>query len=107
MVLVLKKKPVAQSSVTDMHKGQVTTETHKEEPVEMPQDDGKAPGPFCEVGIETSMTINLGNYNSTRVQCGIRIPCMHHELDEVFQFAETWVNGKMEHLMEGIVPGEG
>lgn len=58
--------------------------------------------PFAEVGVEASMTRNLGNYESLRLQCSVRLPCAPDEIDDTFENAQNWVNSKMEALLEGI-----
>jgi hypothetical protein len=56
-------------------------------------------GPTCEVGMESSFTMNLGNFQSARFGVSVKIPCAHTELDGVFTVAEAWVNAKMEELL--------
>ena len=55
-------------------------------------------GPTCNVGVEASMTINLGDYNSVRIGCSLHLPCYHDEIDEVFDFGKQWVDEKMQQL---------
>jgi hypothetical protein len=105
MALLIKKKPTAQSAVQHVHSGEVVTEEHITEVVDAPA--AMLPAVYCTVGFEASMTINLGNYNSTRLQASIQIPCTHSEIDEVFAFAETWINQKMEKLTEGVTGAQG
>jgi len=100
---LVKKQGAAQVSVEHLHKGEVVTEQHNQEQVGEPK---VLNGPVCEVGFEASLTTNLGNYNSTRIGCSLRLPCLHHELDQVFDFAMNWVNAKMEKIAAEIQPGQ-
>ncbi|MFI5102875.1 MAG: hypothetical protein ACHP9V_05840 [Terriglobales bacterium] len=56
---------------------------------------GTSPGPFCEVGIESSYTHNLGNYKSCRYQVSLKVPCLTAEIDTVYDYAEKWVENKI------------
>ena len=58
--------------------------------------------PPCQIGLEMSYTHNLGGYKSARAQVSIVVPCTHAELDEVFDFAKAWVEGKMEVLVQEL-----
>jgi hypothetical protein len=58
--------------------------------------------PWCEVGFEASFTKNLGNYQSARVNVLVKIPCAHSDLDEVFDYATSWVNGKLEKVVNEL-----
>ena len=63
-------------------------------------------GPVCIVGIEASMTINMGDYNSVRIGCSLQLPCEHGEIDEVFEFGKQWIDQKMQDLQPEAA-GEG
>ncbi len=54
--------------------------------------------PYCEIGFEASYTHNLGNYESARVNVSIKIPCLHGEIDEAFEYAKTWVDQKLNSV---------
>lgn len=87
-------------SVSD--KKQVLSEDNAEEKVDVPQDVAKgsvAPQQLCEVGIDVGFTKNLGNYQSSRVGVSLKIPCQHDEIDKVFEYAQSWVDTKMQELM--------
>ncbi|MBY0560034.1 hypothetical protein [Hyphomicrobium sp.] len=102
------KKPApveAHTTVTTSQKGvQVAEETNVEQ-VEIPPAAAANTGsdkPFCEVGFDASYTMNLGDYNSTRIGVSLKIPCLHPEIDEVFEYGKGWVNSKMETLISEI-----
>lgn len=58
--------------------------------------------PLCNVGVQASHTINLGNYNNLKIGVTVNIPCEYKDLEATYQLAQEWVNGKMEALQEGV-----
>jgi hypothetical protein len=58
--------------------------------------------PTCNVGVKAGVTRNLGNYNSVRVDVSLYMPCYPAELEEVYIFAQTWVDDKLSELCEQI-----
>ena len=66
----------------------------------MPSPDKENPN--CEVGFDAGYTHNLGNYSSCRFGVSLKIDCEHSEIDEVFEYATEWVNGKMSKLREEL-----
>ena len=111
MALKITKKPAAQATVTTTvsDKKKVLSEDTKTETV-APEEVGSNPGPvgeqMCEVGFEASYTHNLGNYQSARVQVSLRVPCLHAEIDSVYEFSEGWVNQRMEKLQGELASEE-
>ena len=108
MPIVIKTKKVAKADVGVEHltKGQPMTESHEQEDV----DTSNLPGQMqlgttdykANVGIEVSNTINMGDYNSVRVSCSLRIDCPAEDIDETAAFIEDWVNKKMDSLTSEI-----
>lgn len=110
MALKFKKNPPpqAETKVETKNKGVVLSEKNDTEKVDVPETVASpAPSaePYCEVGFDASYTMNLGDYNSTRVSVSLKIPCRHSEIDDVFTYANEWVNGKMEALIDDAKPG--
>jgi hypothetical protein len=92
-VKLVTKKP-GKATISVQHKGtgvEQTTQQAVGEPKTLE-------GATCNVGIEASMTINLGDYNSVRIGCSLHLPCYHDEIDEVFDFGKQWVDEKMQQL---------
>jgi|GEM_PF-5410201 len=81
------------------NKGETIMADTKNEIVETPK-TRQAPSPLCEVGFETSFTKNLGNYQSLKVGVHIKIPCLHAEIDQVFDYATNWADSKMQKLLD-------
>lgn len=102
MALKIKSKPAtATVSKQVSDKKTVISEDTKQEEVETPAD----PAPTeqqCEVGVEMSYTHNLGNYQSARVQVSLKVPCVHAEIDEVYDYAKGWVETRLEGLVEEL-----
>lgn len=85
----------------------VTTVKHKTGAEEVSEETLTLPGLLeakliAQVGVEASMTKNLGNYESVRLQCSLVMPCPTDEINETFEFAQNWVNSKMEDLIDGL-----
>lgn len=74
----------------------------EQESVEKVGDDNLFEEPPCNVGITAGMTINLGDYNSAKVQVSIHIPCKPEDIEEAYEFGRDWVEGKVTELVEQI-----
>ena len=46
------------------------------------------------VGVERGLTINLGDYNSTKVSISLYMPCYAEEVEDTFALVEKWVEDK-------------
>ena len=51
--------------------------------------------PHCEIGFEASYTHNMGNFESCRLGVSIKIPCLHAEIDEAFDYGKQWVDARL------------
>jgi hypothetical protein len=87
----------AQAEISVKNKDKTEQET-----VEKVGDDVLFEDPPCNVGVTAGMTINLGDYNSAKVQVSIHIPCKHEEIEEAYEFGRDWVEGKVTELVEQI-----
>lgn len=106
MALTIKTK-AAKATVQKQlkNKGEVIAETGQAEDVELPEQFAAkegSHGPFCEVGVDMGYTHNLGNFQSARVDVSLKVPCLHHEVDDVFNYAKTWVNNRMEEMISEL-----
>lgn len=107
MAINVKKKspPTATVTTTTSSKGEVLTENSKQEQVDVPPEvSAQEPTDkqWCEVGYELSYTMNLGNFNSTRINISLKIPCLHEEIEDVFKYGKTWVDSKIEGVVSEI-----
>jgi hypothetical protein len=89
-------------AVVDAKSKQIIAEDQHQEAVPMKTEVQMAAQPWCEVGFEASFTKNLGNYQSARLNVIVKIPCPAGDIDEVFDYARTWVNGKLETLVSEL-----
>ena len=55
--------------------------------------------PMCNVGVQASKTINLGDYNNVKLGVSINIPCAYEEIDVTYVAAKHFVEEKMEDLL--------
>jgi hypothetical protein len=58
--------------------------------------------PTCNVGMSAGLTLNMGNYNSYKVQVSLHMPCLPLEVDEVFDFVKKWVDTKLTLIHDEI-----
>ena len=58
--------------------------------------------PWAEVGFTAGFTKNMGNFNSARVDITIRLPCQTDEIDEAYEFAESWVTTRLQKQHEDL-----
>ena len=106
MPLKLTKKATATVTKEQKDKGKVVAEEVVEETVDLPKETKLAEAaplkPYCEVGVEASYTHNLGDYKSARVAVSLKVPCLHPEIDGVFDYAKQWVDGKLNAMIEEL-----
>ena len=58
-----------------------------------------APIAMARVGFSSGMTLNLGNYESARLEVSISMPCDVSEVEETFEFCKRFVEEKGEALL--------
>lgn len=46
----------------------------------------------ANVSVNAGATVNLGNYESARINVMLSMPCYPEEIDEVFEKAKEWVD---------------
>lgn len=59
-------------------------------------DVGAFEGPVARVSISHGGTINMGNYESSRVEVGIECPCYVEEIPEVYAHLKATIEAKVE-----------
>ena len=108
-VKLTKKPAVATMTETSKQKGKVIAEEVSEEKVNVPDEvtgqtahEAAELQPYCEVGVEASYTKNMGDFNSARVAVSIKVPCLHPEIDKVFDYAQTWVDAKLSWMVDEL-----
>jgi len=58
--------------------------------------------PSCNVGYGLGFTEPMGNYRSVRAYVSLNVPCVHSEIDEVYDFAKEWVDARIQVLFNEI-----
>jgi len=56
----------------------------------------------AEVGFSAGLTLNLGNYESARIDVSVKVPCYREELDEAYAFATKWASDRLVKEREEI-----
>jgi len=95
-IKIEKKGPVStvagNVTITDSHGGETKSQVKLGKVVEAPV--------MANVGVRCSRTVNLGDYNSVKIEVSLYIPCPVDEavIDANYDFVMGWVNGKMEEV---------
>lgn len=62
----------------------------------------KFEGPVAEVSVAMGLTVNLGNYESMRIDVGVKLPCYKEELEDAqnkaFEIVERELYKKKKEL---------
>jgi len=58
-----------------------------------------------ELFILEGMTINLENYESARVQIGLKVPLKAKDLEKAKQEVSEWIEDKLQEKFEEIANG--
>lgn len=79
--------------------GQLTEEAETQETVPCPTFGTVEVG---RVKIHGSVTQNLGNFNSIRVECGVELPCLPElsEVDRVYEICSKFVEDKLKQEID-------
>ena len=54
------------------------------------------------VSFGYGMTVNMGNYESGKVECRVELPCYLHEIEECFHAAHDFVNERIDVLVTDL-----
>lgn len=78
----------------------ITKSSKKAEGVEEKtcEETGQSKTFSCEpakVQFSVGMTLNIGNYESTRVDVGVVLPCDPENVDETFEKAKNWATTRL------------
>lgn len=58
------------------------------------------------VGVHLGRTINMGDYESTRVDVVVNVPAYKEEIDEAYKFAYAWAEKRIEEQVDMINKGK-
>lgn len=80
--------------------------------VEIPVAEVVTSKPTANVGFQASLTKNLGNYESLKIQVSLNYPVevdfarsredIEEDLSNVFLFVSDWVDRRMKHTLDEI-----
>lgn len=62
-----------------------------------------APETLSKVKVSYSRTLNLGDFNSARVEIGVELPCRVNELQEAYEAAVEFVGPKYVETINEVV----
>ena len=51
----------------------------------------------ASISVKAGLTINLGNYESARVDVMLTMPCYPEEVDSTYEDVKNWVDGRVSH----------
>jgi hypothetical protein len=85
------KPAVAAIMVEKKDHGVTFEEEHKEEVL----NPGVMGVNLCEVLVEGGRTINLGNFESTRISVAVKMPCTKDGLNATYDEAVAWVDERL------------
>lgn len=54
---------------------------------------------LCSLHFGGGHTINLGNFESVKINVSITMPCKKEDLEEVYEFATNWVSEKISQAV--------
>jgi len=58
--------------------------------------------PPAKVGCGMGLTINMGNYESARIDVVVEVPCYKEEVDEAYTFARKFCETRVKKEAESI-----
>lgn len=47
------------------------------------------------VSVDYALTMNLGNFESAKISVSVQVPCYREEIDDAYQFAQSWVEERV------------
>lgn len=86
---------VGKGFVATSVKDKVSTYHEAEKEVEVLRETFTDDNPPAHVRVGAGVTINLGNFESLRIDCAVTIPCSRDRLDEAYEIASEFVVEKI------------
>lgn len=56
----------------------------------------------AKVSVAMGLTLNLGNYETARIDVSMLVPCYREEADAAYKYAHGWVEGRLAAEVEDI-----
>ncbi len=57
------------------------------------------------VRMQYGVTMNLGNYESVRIDVGISVPCYKEQIEETAEWAKAWVEKRVLAEVQEVQAG--
>lgn len=61
----------------------------------------------ASISVKAGITINLGNYESGRVDVMLTMPCYPEEVDETYEDVKQWVDARVDKTAKDIEAAKG
>lgn len=61
--------------------------------------------PTCLVEVGMGYTKNMGDYEFVRVDVKLSMPAYPHEINDVYEHVQTWVDKKLEQVLSELNEG--
>jgi hypothetical protein len=56
----------------------------------------------AKVGVNMGLTLNLGNFESARIDVSLSIPCYSEETDAAYLYAKDWVEKRLNTEVQSV-----
>lgn len=56
----------------------------------------------ARVSVMMGMALNLGNYESARIDVSVALPCYREEVDAAYVYAHQWVNSRLQQEVQDV-----
>ncbi len=56
----------------------------------------------AKVSVSQGLTLNLGNYESARIEVSIAVPCYREEVDDAYRYAISWVEDRLSTEVSSV-----
>jgi len=86
-----------------LHRGDAYRETASEEVVAVHKFDG----PVAMVRRGYGLTLNLGNYESARLDVSVEVPCHVEDVDAADEWARAWVEERVKAEVSDVRESKG
>lgn len=56
----------------------------------------------AKVSVSMGLTLNLGNFESARIDVSVVVPCYREEVDAAYKYAHSWVEKRLGAEVQSI-----
>lgn len=58
--------------------------------------------PPAKVGFSVGLTLNMGNYESARIEVSVEVPCYKEEIDEAYEYAKHMCSTRLQEEVQSV-----